>query len=281
VLASLRRALVSEALRRTAELEAAPDAAIEVDKDGRVRFGGQAWARLAGGPYLTEPQLKLLHLDLLDPNGRERVRTRLAGWLERWVEALFSALDRPAAAEMGPGARGLVHQLRRGLGVVNDPVAAVRGLSDDDKKLLARLDVRIGTRSVYVQSSLKGPAMAKKAKLWSVHAGLFPLIPEPSNGPTSLPSTAGPRGLLDLLGFRVLGERWVRVDVIERVLAEARAWAREGDDHEIGKVLGWIGCSAADGVAALKDLGFAIDWDGAHRVRVRKAGPPRRTSRRR
>ena len=259
VLAAVRRALASEAQRHVSLLEQAADEAITVDGDGRVCFGGIAWATLKPGPTLREPTLRGRPLDLLDPAARERVRARLYSWLRAWVGALLAPLDRGPRAKLGPAGKGVVHQLEEGLGVSDRRhLVTVEQLDDDDRRLLARLDVRIGTRSVYVQSLLKGDAMVRKATLWSVAKGLQPLRPPPANGPTSLPAEGADGAFLTSLGYRRLGARYVRVDIIERIAAHARDWARGNEPRPLDKVLSWLGASPEEGIAALEALGYRL-----------------------
>ena len=115
VLAAVRRALASEALRRVSLLEEAPDDAITVDAEAKVSFEGQRLARLVPGPTLRAPRLKGAHLDLLDADARERVRRRLQSWLDRWVDDLFRPLRRGIAGQLGPAGRGILHQLEAGM----------------------------------------------------------------------------------------------------------------------------------------------------------------------
>jgi len=283
VLAAVRRALASEALRRVKLLEEAPDDAITVDDGGRVGFDGQHLARLVSGPSPRQPSLKGQHLDLLDAEGRDRVRRRLEDWLGAWVAHLFAPLRRGPFQHLGPAGRGIVHQLEESMGAVDArSLVTLPHLPDADRKVLAKLDVRIGTRTVYVQSLLKGPAQRRKAMLWSVHQRLEPLRAPPPNGPTSLPTEGSDEELLHVLGYRVLGPRWVRVDLIERVAAHARDWARSGEPRSVDAITSWMGCHPDEATAALVALGYALgEADGGHTLtKVKKKRRSRRRRRR-
>jgi ATP-dependent RNA helicase SUPV3L1/SUV3 len=275
VRSAVRRALSSEANRRVGLLEAAPDEAFTIDDEGRVCFDGVAWATLQPSDDLARPRLRGRPLDLLDPIARDRVRARLQAWLDGWVGALLAPLQRGPRGKLEAPGKGIVHQLEGSLGTVDrKELITVDQLEEADRKRLARLDVRIGTRTVYVQRTLRGDAMARKAVLWSVHHDRRPLVPPPPNGPTSVGNDAAPWGLLKVLGYRRLGPRWVRADILERLAAHARAWARSDEARALDPVLSWLGSTHDEATAALEALGYRLgeaDDDGAHRLSKRKA----------
>jgi len=286
VLAAVRRALRSEALRRVGALEALADDGITIDSDGYVTALGQRWARLTPSEELLRPGLKLLRLDLLQPPGRDRVRDRLRHWLARYADDLFRPLERGPAKQLGPAGKGVVHQLRQGLGTADvDDLVTLPQLTEEERRALARLDVRIGTATVYVQTLLRGPALERKAVLWSLHHHQKPLLEPPANGPTSVPVEGANARFLAGLGYREVGQRLARVDMLERVLAKARSWAKSREPVDPAPVLGWLGCSHDDAVVALESLGFRVMVEAPDRIHVAKGArrrpPGRRRGRRR
>jgi len=276
VLSAVRRALKSEALRRVAALESLPDSDITVAEDGSVTALEQRWARLTPSEDLLRPGLKLLRIDLLQPAGRDRVRERLRGWLERYADDLFRPLERGPIHQLGPAGKGVVHQLRQRLGTVDvEELVTLPELTEEERRILARLDVRIGTATVYVQTLLRGPALERKAVLWSLHHHHKPLLTPPPNGPTSVPAEGANLRFLSALGYRQIGRRMARVDMVERVLAQARRWTRSREPIDPAPVLGWLGCSHEDAMFALESLGFRVMVEAPDRVHVAKSGKRR------
>jgi ATP-dependent RNA helicase SUPV3L1/SUV3 len=282
VQAAVRRRLRSELAPLVAELVQAPDASIALQPDGRlvwthVRADGPATefalGRMTSGPVTLEPKVSLARLDLLDAADREKVRVRLTRWRDAWVAALFAPLERPAAAKLGPAGRGLVHALRMGLGSVDreeveDVVGALR---PDDRALLAKLDVRIGTFTVFVQSLLRQEPLKTRAALWSLAHGRFPLLDPPADGRATYRLTGAGRDSARSIGFRVVGGLAVRVDLLEKVGAEVRAMARTPSPKSTEVLTSWLGCTPVEAIAVVRALGFQVRGQPEGPVQLRRA----------
>ncbi len=272
VLQAVRRRLRSDLLPALLEIESAPDDAIGFDPDGALRFGDLALGRWTGGPDVLEPKVVLGRWDLLEPPERERLRVRLSAWRDRTVRGLFAPLARPPAATLSPAGKGLVHALHRGLGAIpRDEVDdLVRGLSDDDRKTLAKLDVRLGLHSVYVQSLLRPRPMALRGALWSLAAGRRPFVGPPPEGRTSAPVAGTPDPAWRAMGFWPTGPLAVRADVLEQVSADLRALSR-APSPSVERVMSRLGCTPedVDGVARALGYRWRRGGDGDRLVRPR------------
>jgi ATP-dependent RNA helicase SUPV3L1/SUV3 len=101
----------------------------------------------------------------------------------------------------------------------------MRALSQDARAALRKLGVRFGAYHLYLPALLKPAPRSLAAQLWALkHGGLeitkgLDEVPHlASSGRTSFPADATiPRGLYLAAGFRVSGERAVRVDILERL----------------------------------------------------------------
>ena len=269
----VRHRLRTDVLETFRSLIESRDDAIEVDEEGSLRFAGIGVARLAAGPSVLEPAVVLARLDLLESSERERLRQRLSRWCRALVEGLFAPLDRPESASLSPPARGLVYALRQGLGTVDrgEVEANLEGLVDDDRRGLARLDVRLGTATVFVQSLLRPVPQRIRGLLWSVHRSVRPVATPPGNGRTTVPPDGYDDDLLRAVGFRVVGDLAVRVDVLEKVSAEARRRARQRRPADPDPLPSWLGTSPEVAFGVLAGLGFQVRRrdDGQITVRVR------------
>jgi ATP-dependent RNA helicase SUPV3L1/SUV3 len=121
LLAAAHRALPGLVRERVQALEAEGDDAFRLGAPAEVRWREAAVARLLPGESALLPRVDVFASDSLDPALRERVRRRLAGWLEALVRSslapLFALRDTLPA---GP-ARGLAFVLVEGLGSVLRP----------------------------------------------------------------------------------------------------------------------------------------------------------------
>jgi ATP-dependent RNA helicase SUPV3L1/SUV3 len=270
--AAIRRRLTALAAPRVQALEEAPDEAITLDAQGRIVFEDTVLGRLAAGPSLLEPKVVLGRMDLLDSSDRERIRVHLERWRERWVAALFAPLERPAAAKLGPSGKGLVYAVRAGLGTVDHEEVAqlLDELRPDEKVHLAKLDLRLGTYTVYVQSLLRLGPMRHRAALWSVAHGRTPLLEPPPDGRSALRPTGYGRDGLKALGYRVVGGIAIRADMLEKVGAHVRKMARAGEPHSVEALLSWLGCTREDALNIVRELGFQVRSQPDGQVRLRR-----------
>jgi ATP-dependent RNA helicase SUPV3L1/SUV3 len=124
---------------------------------------------------------------------------------------------------------------------------------------------------------LKLEALALRALLWSVHGGIEP-VPRISLGRPSLSRRSGiPRGFYEAVGYRVLGRRAFRVDIIERVSAQARRLARQGTPASSTILARLLDCADDELAPALAALGYHLEAS-EEGVRVRILSRRRRPS---
>ncbi|HHO49853.1 MAG TPA: disulfide oxidoreductase [Deltaproteobacteria bacterium] len=268
---AVRRRLRTEVLEQLRLLLEAPDSEIELDAAGQLSFRSAVIARVGPGPSMLEPKIRVRRTELLEPGERERVRSRLVRWRDAWVEQLFAAFERPDVERLSPAARGLLHALRSSLGTIDrhEVEDNLAQLTADDRRALARLDVRLGTHTIYVHSLLRPAAQQARARLWSVRNERRPLATAPANGRATLPVEPGEAALFTAMGFRIVGDLAIRVDVLEKVAAEGRRRARVGDPGPLDRFSSWLGTSHDGAVGVLQGLGFQVRRRADGRITLR------------
>ncbi|MGE0119506.1 MAG: helicase-related protein [Dongiaceae bacterium] len=259
LMTSARRALAREMPARLRRLELAADDAFRLDDDGVLLWEGAPVGRLVRGDHPLSPRIEVLAGELEDAPSRERVRRRLAQWLERSLRRRLRPLWRAREADLAGGAaRGLVFQLVAALGVL--PRAAVgaqlAALTAGDRRALAGLGVHIGRESIWLPGHGKPGVAALKRLLWAVHADQ-PLPPRRRERPLSgRPEPGLPESYHLTLGYRLVAGLAVRVDALERLSQAASTLARQGPFVATEALAGTIGCTTADLPAVLQAIGF-------------------------
>ena len=271
------RALKHELAARLEAMESAADERFELGEDDHVLWNGEAVARLAPGPRALQPGLEPLTGEA-PAAARERVRRRLAAWLEGMVAARLAPLVRAQRAPLRGAARGLVFQLCEGLGSIprHRARAETAALDRSGRQALRRLGVRLGRESVFMPALLKPAAVQMRTLLWAVHAGRR--VAPPAPGRMSVPVGDGvPRAFYEAVGYRPLGPLALRLDVVERLAARAWSLSRAGPFAAGPELLSLAGCGGEDMAAVLAGLGYrarrrggAVSFDRAPRRR-RKA----------
>jgi ATP-dependent RNA helicase SUPV3L1/SUV3 len=229
------RALRDVIPARVEKFSAAPDQEISIDPQLRLTWAGGPVARLLPGPDPLSPKVEPIASDLLDGPQREAVRLRCTSWIEARIRATLPDLMAARDAELSGPARGLVFQLSEKLGAMarepaEEQIAAV---SDEDRKALARVGVRVGVYTVYIPTMLKPAAIRMRGMLWAIANGREASPSLPGEGRTSIVMTPEmDRGFLAAVGYMPLGERAIRADIVERLAWAARQAVRASRDGQ-------------------------------------------------
>lgn len=289
--AAASRALAGEINSRAEKLAASGDETFILSSDGTIRWHGEAVAKLAGGDKALAPRVRILSDEHLTGEPRDRVQARLDLWVHAQIEKHLGAVTALEKAEGLTGlARGLAFRLAEALGVIERSKVAddVRQLDQEARAALRKLGVRFGAYHIYLPATLKpGPralalqlAMLKDGNL--EQKGLAELPALAASGRTSIAIDPEiDRDLYRLVGFRALGTRAVRVDILERLadlIRPALAW-RPGTPtpapagHFPGggftvtvAMTSLVGCSGEDFASILKGLGYRME---------KRAAPPK------
>ena len=306
LLGAAMRSLRREITARVGKLAAAPDRDIELrhgESLGRATmwWHGGALARLAPGADVLSPRIEILRNDLLEGVNRERVRARLQRWLDCHIAlkvgplaALGDALEKSEGRSAGSGglagaARGLAFQIAENLGSVRRRHVAslMAALMPGDRSRLRRLGIRFGETAIYMPTLLK-PAAAEVCRLlWVVRAGIRDIPAPPIGRRVSLAVEPGiPAAVYETAGFRVIGDRAIRIDRLERLAQAARRLGRAGPFAATANLGALVGCDDRSIAAVLGELGYHGEQSGEITVFARrgrnghKAGHRRRKGRR-
>jgi ATP-dependent RNA helicase SUPV3L1/SUV3 len=287
-----QKALTGEIAARATRLVEAPDGQFVLAADGALRWTGAAVGRLYAGEEALRPRVRVIADEHLNGAPREAVEARLNAWVKSHIEKLLGPLCELAAATEVTGiARGVAFQLVEALGVLDRQGVAeeVKGLEQPARASLRKFGVRFGAYHVYIPALLKPAPRALATQLWALtHDGaqnkLDDLLHLAGSGRTSIPVDREiDATLYRAAGYRVCGERAVRVDILERLadlIRPALAW-REGMPGErprgafpgggftvVNTMTSLVGASGEDFASILRSLGYRMER------RPKAADPP-------
>jgi ATP-dependent RNA helicase SUPV3L1/SUV3 len=274
LLTAARRALTREIPARLARLEAAGDEAFALSPAGVLSWEGAPVARAIAGETLTSPRIDPMPSDLLDGAERERLRRRLALWLEGHIARRLKPLS-DAAAEAGvTGAtRGVLFRLIEALGLLPRRELAAQ-LPLADLKALRRLGVRLGRETLWFPALASAAGLA--ALLWCIRAGRAPAPLPPRRPPSLVRDPALPAEFYHAVGYRLAGSLAVRADALERLSDLAHRLADQGPFLPVEALRQCIHCQEAALPAVIAALGFrSEEEEGELRFQapLRKQGP--------
>jgi ATP-dependent RNA helicase SUPV3L1/SUV3 len=262
LLAAANRALRLLVPERVRALEGEEDAAFALGAKAEVLWRGAAVARLAAGESALAPRVEVTATDLLDASLRERVRRRLAEWVDQHLRTSLAPLftlreDAPAGT-----ARGLAFVIAEGLGAAPRRAlgAQVAALSDEDRRALSRLGVTIGRLAVFLPALQRADRIRLRGRLHAVRSGQ-PVEDAPDGAPSVTRNPTWPPASYLACGYLVLGSRAVRLDRVEHAAAVASRLSQKGPFAPPRELQSILGGPAADLPAMLADMGY-VERDG-------------------
>ena len=295
------RTLTSEIKRRVKYLVSAKDDAFSLDIESgpetRLTWKGEVIGTLAAGKDVLHPRISLMRAALLEGNLRQAVQTRLEKWLKAQIQNslgpllnLADAIDsapKPSAKSKpldGP-ARGLGFTLCQALGNLprSEAIAAIKPLTKSDRAGLRRFGVTFGETSIYIPALLKPAAARLKVILAAIHRGArdIPTLPRPGAIAVDVADGAD-TWFYEAVGYRVIGNRAIRIDMLERLATTLRKANETGPFSESNELAAIVG--GGTGFAAIViSFGFTPTtteggvWYSrlAHRLAPRRQRRPR------
>ncbi|TMI98359.1 MAG: helicase [Alphaproteobacteria bacterium] len=282
--AAAQKALAGEIDARAAKLGHAADEQFVLASDGSIRWLGEPVGKLTAGDDMLRPRVRILSDEHLTGASREAVQARLDLWLKAHLEKLLGPLFALGSAEDITGiARGVAFQLTEALGVLerHRVVEEVKGLEQAARATLRKYGVRFGAYHLYLPNLLKPGPRALAVQLWALKEatpdtkGLDDVPHLAGSGRTSFPADKDvPKALYRVAGYRVCGERAVRVDILERLadlIRPALAWrpgspaakppgAVEGGGFTVTvNMTSLTGSSGEDFASVLRSLGYRME----------------------
>lgn len=274
--------LAKEFAARATRLAEAVDEALVLANDGTIRWLGDPIAKLVAGEEPLKPRAIILADDALSAEGREAVQKRVALWLVAHVRKALGPLLMLTEPESVPeGVRDLALKLSQSFGVLERErvKAQVKALDQNARGALRKIGVRFGAFYIYVPALLKPASRTLCTQLWALRRGdadkeavAERLLHFASSGRTSF--AVEPPALAEVYrvaGFRLCGDRAVRVDIVERLTDLIRAAlprhapsgprgsAEEGGEGFVvtNQMTSLTGCSGEHFASILRSLGFA------------------------
>ncbi|MCD7061277.1 helicase-related protein [Pelagibacterium xiamenense] len=283
--AAAHTVVAPEIAKRADRLAGAPNEEFVLTTDGVIRWRGEVVAELAEGPTLLAPRVIILADEALSGADLEKVEDRLSLWLRHHINTQLEqivALSDPA--ELEGTARGIAFQLSENLGLIPRAQVAddVRGLDQDVRGKMRKMGVKFGAHHIYLPMTLKPAPRELALVLWGLknggvrQPGIAELPHIILSGRTSFPiDTSFDARLYEIAGFKVAGDRIVRVDILERLADIIRPLiahdanrpsdtpppegAAEANGFRVTvEMTSLLGCAGEDFASVLKSLGYKV-----------------------
>lgn len=264
------RGLQGELASRAFNIGKAEEKDFTLSEHGRVWWEGAIVATLEPGHTALKPRVVLQADEQITPTAWSRAESRVQEWVESRIghvlKPLFelqSAIDATGEGALAPAARGLAFRLTETMGALDreNIRVDVDRLPPADRAALRKLGVKFARFSVFMPALVKPEAGRLMGLLTAVRSGVQPVPRLPNPGLTSVTTEPGtPVPVYAAAGYRVLGPRAVRLDMLER-LGDAIEAKRDAEKRLppfaiSPDLLSLLGCSLEEMAGVLRALGF-------------------------
>ncbi len=248
---------------RSDKMYNAPDTEFDFTEQGGLMWGEIAVGKLVAGADALSPQIEVFVDEEAGAEVAEKLRRRLGHWLERKIAALFEPLLAIKNDESLTGlARGVGFQLVEALGVIprSEISKDIKELDQDARATLRKHGVRFGQFTIFQHLMLKPAPTRLRLVLWSLQAGLdeFPEAPPP--GLVTVPALPdAPQGYYARAGYRLAGERAIRIDMLERLADMLRGQDSRGGFEANADMLSITGLTLEQFANLMAGLGYGFE----------------------
>jgi len=291
--AAAQKALAAEFESRAERLSACANHDLALGSDGTLRWIGAPIGTLTSTEDALKPRVILLADEQLTGPARDKVAARAERFVNFQIETLLKPLvDLKNAEQLAGMARGIAFRLVEHFGLVNrrDIADDVKALDQEGRAALRRLGVRFGAYHIFVPALLKPAPAGIVTLLWALKndgkdlPGFGDVVHALAAGRTSMVvNQSFDAAFYRLAGYRILGRRAVRVDILERLadlIRPALAWkAGTGSRPEGGfeggaflvtpAMMSILGANGDDMEEILKGLGYRGEPKPAAEVKAR------------
>jgi len=172
-------------------------------------------------------------------------------------------------------AKGFAFQMVEALGVIpRDKVAAeVKDLDQDARGALRKHGIRFGQFTIFMPLLLKPAPTRLRLVLWSLQNGLseFPEAPPP--GLVTVPGVKdAPDGYYTQAGYRLAGDRAIRIDMLERLADQLRNENSRAGFEAKADMLSITGMTLEQFANLMEGLGYK--GERGERAKVKAAPAP-------
>ncbi|MCF6125565.1 MULTISPECIES: helicase-related protein [Mesorhizobium] len=288
-----QKALAAEFESRAERFGACANGDIALGSDGTLRWIGAPIGTLVSGEDALKPRLVLLADEQLTGPARDKVAARAERFVNFQIESLLKPLvDLKNADQISGIGRGIAFQLVENFGLINrrDIAEEMKSLDQEGRATLRRLGVRFGAYHVFVPALIKPAPAGLVTLLWALKndgkdkPGFGDVVHALASGRTSVViDPAFDKTFYKLAGYRNLGRRAVRIDILERLadlIRPATNWkpglgqrpdgAYDGQSFMVTPpMMSILGATADDMEEILKGLGYRAEPKPAVEVKAR------------
>ena len=223
----------NKALRATAHAVLGPQYQLKSDKlynssdeefgfneTGQILWRDEAVGKLTAGVDILSPKIIPLVDNEVGAEITQKIWRRLDHFVSRAIDNQFEPLLNMRSDEALVGiSKGVAYRIIEALGLIprNEISADIKVLEQQDRALLRKHGLRFGQFTIFHYLMLKPAPTKLRLLLWSLFSNTTYALP-PSAGLVTIPKVeVASSGYYLCAGYKLVGERALRVDMLERL----------------------------------------------------------------
>ena len=257
-----KQAITSKISILVDQLYESPNGEFSLNNSGNIIWRENAIGSIKAGNSILEPELTPLVDEMAGKTAREKLLRRikyfLEGLLKEHMAALFSLVK---DEEISGLSAGLVFRLSENLGVLprEEFSKEVKALDQDTRSKFRKHGVRFGQYSIFQPSLLKPEPTRIRMLLWKIYHEPTIVLEPPVPGLVTIPSIKDVNPLFYAIsGFRLLGARAIRIDMLERLADLIRAKDTKGGFEATPEMLSITGLTLLQFKELMVALGYKV-----------------------
>lgn len=209
------------------------DKEIYLTEQGNFLWGESIVGKLQRGHIPLKPIVVAIVDQAAGKEVLFKVEQRLQQYFDRKITTLFNPLFAMQDDEtLAPLPRGFAFQLIEHFGIIprSSIVEQVKQLDQEARGSLRKYGLRFGQFTIFFPDLLKPAPTQLRITLWALSQNIneFPAVP-PAGHVTILHDRTKPDGYFQMAGYHCIGERALRIDMLERLADLLRV-----EDHRNG-----------------------------------------------
>ncbi len=250
ILKAARKGLQKQLEIRVKEFINSSENALKLDNLGNILWMENSIAKLAKGIDIYNPKILMNDLDMLSLDQKRKVEEKCNNSIKKLISLVLNECIRfkelnlvnqflvermyeekeKIKSIITSKIKVIIFNVYEGLGCAETKKIpfSLKQLNDSERKILAKLGLRIGTEMIYLPNLLKPKAISLRSILWSVYNNNFPEEgpPKPGRVICNLCQSV-PNDYFKLIGYMPFKSIALRVDILERLSAIIRNEAKK------------------------------------------------------
>ena len=188
--------------------------------DNKIYWNGNPVARLKKGNDYLSPEFEVIADDSLENDSKINLEQFLKNWLNQYLnETLGDLLNLTKKKIKNQYLRALFFQLYENNGIIKrkDVDHTIKLISQDQRKILWSMGIKIGRYHDYLPKMLKPKAVSFRISLWKLFFEMSKSYEIPKSGLNFLTDKKFDKKFLLLCGFENFKNFFVRVDILEKL----------------------------------------------------------------